>query len=91
MASSASLALFAAGSNLWVVPCSMLIVFSFLEWAQSFCAACHVYGAWYRRYPPGNAEPRRLRPRACAMHRAHRVRVGNPCRRGGLVKSTPTN
>lgn len=26
--------------------------FSFLEWALSFCAACWIYGAWYRRFPP---------------------------------------
>lgn len=52
VASAASLALFLAGSPLWKVPCVALIVFSFLEWALEFCAACWVYGAWYRRFPP---------------------------------------
>lgn len=52
LASAASMALFLAGSSLWVVPCSALIVFSTAEWALSFCAACWVYGAWYRRFPP---------------------------------------
>lgn len=52
VASSVSVALYAAGSTLWVIPCYVLIVFSFLEWALSFCAACWVYGAWYSRFPP---------------------------------------
>ena len=52
VASSASLLLFGFGSPLWQVPCTALIVFSFLEWGLSFCAACWVYGAWYCRFPP---------------------------------------
>ena len=52
MASSVGLALFAFGSTLWQVPTVALIVFSFLEWALSFCAACWVYGWWYQRFPP---------------------------------------
>lgn len=52
VASSVSLALYASGNALWQVPCGMLLVFSFLEWALSFCAACWVYGAWYKRFPP---------------------------------------
>ena len=53
VASGAALALFIAGSGLWVVPCTVLVAFSFLEWAVGFCAACRVYGAWYRLFPPG--------------------------------------
>lgn len=49
------LALFLSGSPLWKVPCVALLIFSFLEWALSFCAACWVYGAWYRRFPPSGA------------------------------------
>ena len=52
LASSVSLLLYTFGSSLWVVPCTALIVFSSAEWALSFCAACWVYGAWYRRFPP---------------------------------------
>jgi len=55
IASSVALALFLSGSSLWIVPCVALLVFSFLEWALSFCAACWVYGAWYRRFPPSGA------------------------------------
>lgn len=55
VASSASLLLFGFGSPLWKVPCAALIVFSFLEWGLSFCAACWVYGAWYRRFLPAGA------------------------------------
>lgn len=55
VASSVSLALFLAGSSLWVVPCGALIAFSIAEWALSFCAACWVYGAWYRKFPPAGA------------------------------------
>ena len=52
VASGAALALAAAGQPLWVVPCALLLVFSTLEWALSFCAACWAYGAWYRHFPP---------------------------------------
>lgn len=52
LASSVAFTLFLTGSSLWKVPTSLLIGFSFLEWALSFCAACWVYGAWYRRFPP---------------------------------------
>jgi hypothetical protein len=46
------LGLYLAGSTLWVVPCIALIVFSTLEWALSFCAACWAYGVWYQKFPP---------------------------------------
>lgn len=52
LASAVSLGLYAAGLSLWQVPVSLLIVFTALEWAFSFCAACWVYGAWYRWFPP---------------------------------------
>jgi hypothetical protein len=52
IASTVSVALYAAGSALWIVPCIALVAFSFLEWAFSFCAACWVYGAWYQKFPP---------------------------------------
>jgi len=55
IASSVALVLLALGSPLWQIPCIALIVFSFLEWAFSFCAACWVYGAWYQRFPPKGA------------------------------------
>lgn len=54
-ASSVSLGLYAAGSDLWVVPSVALIIFSTAEWALSLCAACWVYGVWYRRFPPTGA------------------------------------
>lgn len=52
IASCVALVLLLSGSTLWRVPVGALIVFSTLEWALSFCAACWVYGAWYRRFPP---------------------------------------
>ncbi|MBM3373141.1 MAG: DUF4395 domain-containing protein [Betaproteobacteria bacterium] len=52
LASTAAVLLYASGSSLWVVPCYVLIVFSSLEWALSFCAACWAYGVWYRFFPP---------------------------------------
>lgn len=52
IASVAGLLLHASGSGLWVVPATALVIFSFLEWAFSFCAGCWVYGAWYRFFPP---------------------------------------
>jgi len=55
LASTVAVLLYAAGSGLWIVPVVALIVFSTLEWALSFCAACWVYGAWYRWFPPASA------------------------------------
>ena len=52
LASTVSMVLYFSGSGLWVVPCAALIVFSFLEWALSFCVACWAYGFWYQRFPP---------------------------------------
>lgn len=52
LASAVGLGLFLAGSTLWQVPTVVLLVFSFLEWALGFCAACWAYGAWYRAFPP---------------------------------------
>lgn len=52
LASSVSVALLVAGSDLWKIPCIVLIVFTTLEWALSFCAACWVYGLWYQKFPP---------------------------------------
>lgn len=52
VASAATVALHAAGSGLWIVPCAVLLVFSFFEWSLAFCAACWAYGLWYRFFPP---------------------------------------
>lgn len=52
IASSISISAYALGSSMWMVPCVMLMVFTTLEWAFSFCAACSVYGWWYRKFPP---------------------------------------
>jgi len=52
IASAVSMALYFSGISLWVVPCTALIIFSFLEWALSFCVACWAYGFWYQRFPP---------------------------------------
>ncbi len=55
IASSVSVALLAAGNPLWMIPCGVLLVFTTLEWAFSFCAACWVYGFWYQKFPPKGA------------------------------------
>ena len=55
VASVAALAFATAGSGLWRVPVGALLVFTTLEWAAGFCAACWVYGAWYKRFPPKGA------------------------------------
>ena len=41
-----------SGNDLWKVPATALVIFSTLEWAFSFCAACWVYGFWYKFFPP---------------------------------------
>lgn len=48
VASTVASVLYFTGSGLWVVPTSVLLVFSFLEWAFSFCAACWAYTLWYQ-------------------------------------------
>ncbi|MBD3893160.1 DUF4395 domain-containing protein [Hydrogenophaga sp.] len=52
LASGISFTLFMLGSPLWIVPCIALVIFSFMEWAFSYCAACSAYGVWYRKFPP---------------------------------------
>ena len=52
IASVAASILYFMGSSLWVIPTTALVVFSSLEWAFSFCAACWVYGFWYKLFPP---------------------------------------
>jgi hypothetical protein len=52
VASAAAMALYLLDIPLWKAPCWVLIGFSFLEWAFSFCAACWAYGMWYRVFPP---------------------------------------
>jgi len=44
--------LYFTGNSLWVIPTTALVIFSSLEWAFSFCAACWVYGFWYKLFPP---------------------------------------
>jgi hypothetical protein len=44
--------LYFMGNGFWVVPTIALVIFSTLEWAFSFCAACWVYGFWYKMFPP---------------------------------------
>lgn len=51
-ASAVALIANALGSPMWQVPVSALLIFTTLEWAFSFCAACWVYGTWYRWFPP---------------------------------------
>lgn len=53
VASLAAVVAHAMGSGFWQVPCIVLIVFTTLEWAFAFCAACYAYGLWYRWFPPG--------------------------------------
>ncbi len=52
LAGTIALILFALGNPLWKLPTAILVVFSFLEWAFSFCAGCWAYALWYRRFPP---------------------------------------
>lgn len=52
VAATAASVLYFMGNSFWVVPTVALVIFSTLEWAFSFCAACWVYGAWYKFFPP---------------------------------------
>lgn len=48
IASSVASILWISGSGMWVVPASILLVFSFLETVFSFCVACWAYTLWYQ-------------------------------------------
>lgn len=48
LASAVALGLALAQQPLWQLPCLVLLLFTTLEWSLSFCAACWVYGLWYR-------------------------------------------
>lgn len=52
LASTIAVVAYALGSPIWQIPVTALIIFTALEWAFSFCAACWVYGIWYRWFPP---------------------------------------
>lgn len=52
VAATVASVLFFTGNSFWVVPTVALVIFSSLEWAFSFCAACWVYGFWYKLFPP---------------------------------------
>lgn len=48
IASTVATILWLSGSGMWIVPASVLLAFSFLEAAFSFCAACWAYTFWYQ-------------------------------------------
>lgn len=52
LASLVAVVTHAMGSDFWRVPCLVLMVFTTLEATLAFCAACSVYGLWYRWFPP---------------------------------------
>lgn len=52
IASTVAVTAYALGSSLWMVPVTALIIFTTLEWAFSFCAACWAYALWYSKFPP---------------------------------------
>lgn len=52
LASTIAVIAYALGSSIWVIPVTALVIFTTLEWAFSFCAACWAYGAWYSKFPP---------------------------------------
>ena len=52
IAATVASVLFFMGIDLWKVPASILVVFSTLEWAFSFCVACWSYGYWYKLFLP---------------------------------------
>jgi len=51
IASAVGVGLWLAGSTFWMVPATVLAIFSFVEWAFSFCAGCWAYTIWYRFRP----------------------------------------
>lgn len=50
--STIAMLLYLSGTDLWMVPTTALLLFSTMEWAFSFCAACWAYGFWYQHFPP---------------------------------------
>lgn len=52
IASTVAVVAYALGSSIWQIPVIALLIFTTLEWAFSFCAACWVYSYWFRIFPP---------------------------------------
>jgi len=52
LASVVAVVTYSLGLDMWPIPIYALIIFSTLEWAASFCAACWAYGFWYSIFPP---------------------------------------
>lgn len=55
IAASVAVVAYALGLGIWKVPIIALLIFTTLEWAVKFCAACWVYGMWYNWFPPKSA------------------------------------
>lgn len=55
VAATVSVVAYALGIGIWKIPIFALLIFTTLEWAISFCAACWVYGMWYNWFPPKSA------------------------------------
>lgn len=41
-----------SGSEIGSIPATAILIFAFVDLATGFCAACWVYGAWYRLRSP---------------------------------------
>ena len=52
IASLVAVIAYGLGSELWRVPCTVLLLFTTLEWLFKYCAACSAYSLWYRMFPP---------------------------------------
>lgn len=52
LASTITIITYALDSSFWQVSVIALLIFTTVEWAFSFCAACWAYGLWYRFFPP---------------------------------------
>lgn len=48
LAGAVMLGTWLAGSEIGMIPAAAILLFAFLDLATGFCAACWVYGAWYK-------------------------------------------
>ena len=48
VAGTAMVVTWLTGSSIGAIPATAILIFAFVDLATGFCAACWVYGAWYK-------------------------------------------
>lgn len=54
VAGTAMVVTWLTGSSIGAIPATAILIFAFVDLATGFCAACWVYGAWYKWHEPAS-------------------------------------